>query len=367
MPAYKNTKNGTWIVKFSYLDWERKRRWVTKRGFKTKHDAKGWEDDFFLKTAGTINMTMKAFCNLYFSTKETRLKPDTLAMKKSIVDKWILPYLGEIPVNKLDAETIILWQNKLIKYTQPNGRKLSKSYLKTVHNQLTAILNHAVKYYELPKNPAAIVGNMGTDKYVKNDYWTIDEYHKFSEAMMDEPLYYYPFQFLYYCGLREGELLALTKNDIDLVNHTVQINKTYYVLNGKEYVTTPKTQKSIRAVSIPKTLSEEFQDYLNMIYQPDDNQRIFPLSKSMLHRAIKRGAKKAGIKPIRVHDLRHSHVSLLIHMGLSPVAIGERVGHESVYITYHYAHLFPTVQKDIAKKLDTIIENKKESQDDTDE
>jgi len=65
-----------------------------------------------------------------------------------------------------------------------------------------------------------------------------------------------------------------------------------------------------------------------------------------------RGAKAAGVKRIRIHDLRHSHVSLLIEMGFSALAIADRVGHESVDITYKYAHLFPSKQQEMAQKLD---------------
>ena len=80
--------------------------------------------------------------------------------------------------------------------------------------------------------------------------------------------------------------------------------------------------------------------------------RLFPITKSYLHREIQRGCRTSGVKKIRVHDLRHSHVSLLINMGFSAVAIGNRVGHESVDITYRYAHMFPTEQTNMANRLD---------------
>ena len=76
------------------------------------------------------------------------------------------------------------------------------------------------------------------------------------------------------------------------------------------------------------------------------------MTKSYLHHEMDRGAKEAGVKRIRIHDLRHSHVSLLIEMGFSALAIADRVGHESVDITYKYAHLFPSKQQEMAQKLD---------------
>ena len=80
--------------------------------------------------------------------------------------------------------------------------------------------------------------------------------------------------------------------------------------------------------------------------------RIFTVTKSYLHREMDRGAKEAGVKRIRIHDLRHSHISLLIDMGFTALAIADRVGHESIDITYRYAHLFPTRQTEMADRLD---------------
>lgn len=123
--------------------------------------------------------------------------------------------------------------------------KFTKSYLKTLYNQLSAILNYAVKYYGLSKNPAQIVGNVGTDKDIQMKFWTYDEYKKFSDETMDKPIYYYAFEILYWCGIREGELLALVPSDFDFEKKTLTINKTFHHLNGRDYVTDPKTKKAI--------------------------------------------------------------------------------------------------------------------------
>lgn len=102
---------------------------------------------------------------------------------------------------------------------------------------------------------------------------------------------------------------------------------------------------------MPEFLSEELESYLSVLYELKETDRIFQISKSYLHHEMDRGVKLSSVKRIRIHDLRHSHVSLLINMGYSAVAIAERVGHESVEITYRYAHLFPTIQKDMADRL----------------
>ena len=170
--------------------------------------------------------------------------------------------------------------------------------------------------------------------------------------MMDKPISYYAFQMLYWTGIRVGELLALTAGDFDFKNNMLTINKSYQRLHGEDVITPPKTEKSNRTIKMPQFLCDEMQEYLKMFYSPNNGDRIFPISKSYLHHEMDRGSKAAGVKRIRIHDLRHSHISLLIDMGFSAVAIADRVGHESIEITYRYAHLFPSKQKEMAIKLD---------------
>ena len=94
---------------------------------------------------------------------------------------------------------------------------------------------------------------------------------------------------------------------------------------------------------------------LQVLLQINESARIFPFTKSYLHHEICRGCAASGVKRIRIHGIRHSHISLLIDMGFSAVAIADRVGHESVDITYRYAHVFPSTQKEVASKLDDMM------------
>ena len=173
---------------------------------------------------------------------------------------------------------------------------------------------------------------MGVEERREMLFWTKEEYLKFADAMMDKPLSYYAFEMLYWCGIREGELLALTPTDFDFEAGTVSISKSYQRLKGKDVITTPKTKKSNRVIKMPKFLCGEMEDYLKMFYSAGADERIFPVSKHYLHHEMDRGAKAAGVKRIRIHDLRHSHISLLIDMGFTALAIADRVGHESIDI-----------------------------------
>ena len=147
-------------------------------------------------------------------------------------------------------------------------------------------------------------------------------------------------------------MFALTRGDFDLEAKTVSITKSLQRLNGRDVITLPKTEKSVRTVVMPDFLCEEMDEYFRSLYGLRDTDRLFPVTKSYMYKEMRRGCKASGVKVIRIHDLRHSHVSLLISMGFSAVAIGNRVGHESADITYRYAHIFPTEQTNMANKLD---------------
>lgn len=354
MSVFKNNDNGTWYVMTRYTNWKGERKQKCKRGFMTKREAQEWEQKFHQQSNADMNMTFAAFVEIYTADVKPRLKENTWMTKENIIQKKILPYFGQRKISEITTKDVIAWQNELLAYRDEKRKPYSQCYLKTLHNQLSAIFNHAVRFYDLRSNPAAKAGNMGTEERTEMLFWTKEEYQKFSEVMMDKPVSYYAFQMLYWCGIREGELLALTSADFDFENGTVKINKSYQRLHGKDVITTPKTKKSNRTIKMPKFLCEEMQDYLNMLYGLKKKDRIFTITKSYLHHEMDRGSKEAGVKRIRIHDLRHSHISLLIDMGFSAVAIADRVGHESIEITYRYAHLFPSKQTEMADKLDDL-------------
>ena len=355
MAAFKNKENGTWYVQFRYTDWKGERQQKLKRGFATKKEAQAWEREFLMEKQADINMSFESFVGLYEKDIKPKIKLNTWITKESIIKQKILPYFQKRKLSEITAKDIIDWQNEIRELTDCHGRPLSKTYLKTVHNQLSAIFNHAIRYYGLQINPAQKAGNMGMEEKKEMLFWTKDEYTKFSEAMMDKPISYYAFEMLYWCGIREGELLALTPADFNFDRGTVSINKSYQRINKQDVITTPKT---IRVIQMPKFLCDEMQDYFKMFYSLDSDSRIFPISKNYLHREMARGSKATGVKRIRIHDLRHSHVSLLIDMGFTALAIADRVGHESIDITFRYAHLFPTRQIEMADKLDMMRSEK---------
>lgn len=161
------------------------------------------------------------------------------------------------------------------------------------------------------------------------------------------------FLLLYWTGMRIGELLALTYEDIDLEKRCITINKSYQRLNGKDMITPPKTPKSNRQISIPPFLAEELKEYCSMLYGITENERMFRFTKSFMEHEMVRGIKATGVRRIRLHDLRHSHASLLVEMGFQPLAIAERLGHEKIETTLNtYSHLYPNKQAELAEQLE---------------
>ena len=308
MPAYKNKENGSWYVVTQYTDWTGSRKPKCKRGFSTKREAQEWEQKFQQQSAGDLDMSFEAFCEIYTKDLKARLKESTWQTKENIIQKKLLPYFGKRKICEITTKDVIAWQNEMLAYRDKNHKPYSQTYLKTLHNQLSAIFNHAVRFYDLHANPAAKAGNMGNEERKEMLFWTKEEYLKFSEEMMDKPVSYYAFQMLYWTGIREGELLALTPADFDFEHGTVKISKTYQRLKGKDIITSPKTKKSNRIIQMPDFLCTEMKEFFGMQYGLKKKDRIFTVTKHYLHHEMDRGAKAAGVKRIRIHDLRHPYV-----------------------------------------------------------
>ena len=351
MAAYKDEKRGSWFVSFHYYDWTGKNCRKLKRGFKTRREAVDWEQHFRMKEGADLDMTFSDFLNAYSRDMKPKLKLNTWMTKEHIVRAKILPYFNEKKMKEIRPRDIIQWQNIQISYKDIKGNPYAPTYLKTMQSELSALFNHAVRFYELNGNPVVKAGPLGKGKADEMLFWTKEEYLQFAESIKDKTYSYHAFQILYWCGLRVGELLALTVKDIDFEKKEIRITKSYQRIKGMDIITDPKTPKSKRNVVMPDFLVEELREYIGRLYGLMQTDRIFHVTKSFLHDEMTRGAKTAGVQRIRVHDLRHSHVSLLISMGFSAVSIGNRVGHESVDITYRYAHMFPTEQTQMAEKL----------------
>ena len=352
MPVYKEA-DGTWSSSFHYNDWTGANKRKHKRGFKTKREASDFERQFKLVARADMSMKIKDFIKIYFSDKENELKERSKKNKRYMMDAYVANYFGEKAINEITAADIISWQNDIQK-----KNNFSDSYLRMIQNQLTALFSHAEKIYGLKDNPCKKVKKMGSFDSRSLNFWTIEEYEAFIATFEEGTQHRLMFDILFWTGMREGELLALTKNDIDVAQQTVRINKTYYRINGEDIITVPKTKNSVRTIDLPQFLVKEIKDYYLKLYRFPNDERLFPNTAKALQALMKRHIKKSGVKEIRVHDLRHSHCAYLIKQGVQPLIIKERLGHKDIKVTLNtYGHLYPSEQRKVADMLNELNGN----------
>lgn len=353
MTVKKNEK-GLWDVQFYYKDYRGINVKKHKRNFKTKKEAEAWAQSFIVQQSHNLDMDFESFWELYRNDMRQRLRENTLRSKDYIVELKILPYFGKRKIADIKAADIREWQNQLMK------KGYSQTYLRTVNNQLAAIFNYAQKYYDLPRNPCNQAGTIGKGKADEMKFWTLEEFNCFLDCVKDKPLSYYGFLTLYWTGCRIGELLALNVEDFNDELKTLSINKSYQRINGRDVITAPKTEKSKRIITLPDFLVEELKDYVGKLYGILPKDRLFNTTKSYFEHEMLRGTELSGVKKIRIHDLRHSHASLLIsELGMQPNLVADRLGHEKVQTTLStYSHLYPDQSRKLAEELDKLMDKK---------
>lgn len=356
MPAYRED-NGTWTSKFKYRDWRGEKRQKTKRGFERKKDALDFEAEFKATLVHSADIPFTALVKNYLGdlTKNHKIEITTAERKQRAFDKMISPYFGQKPINQIAELDVLNWQTWVQQkgFDKFKGVGYAPTYLKSINNELSAMMNYAVRYYRLPYNPCERAGSMGKSSAEAMEIWTLDQFEQFI-GYADKSDAKIAFDILFWTGIREGELLALTPADF-LPGPRLDIKKSFAVVNGEHIIKKPKNDPSIRCIAIPQFLYDEVQNYMHGLYGLEQTDRLFTFTKSFLLKEIKRMAHMAGLEPIRIHDLRHSHASLLIEMGFNILMISERLGHKNVQTTWNtYAHLYPDKGRQIAFGLQEV-------------
>ena len=239
------------------MDWTGQRKQKKKMGFRLQKEAKQFEIDFLSKTAKNCDMSFGSMVDIYMEDCKARLKPTTYQGKEAVIAKHILPYFRHLRINDIQPMTVRRWQTDLINSTQ----NYKPTYLRTLNSQLSAIFNFAMKYYGLPSNPVQKSGTIGKKHSGLEQYWTVDEFKVFIEAISDKPMSVVIFNLLYWSGMRSGELLALTLNDFDFEVCTVSITKNYARMNGEDLFLEPKTPKSNRKITLPQFVCDLVKNY----------------------------------------------------------------------------------------------------------
>ena len=358
----KLVKKITYKCEGSYIDANGSQKRYHKRGFATADEAKEWERVFLLEstTGLSSNMTVNDLYIKFMDQKKLVIRERTFYQTDLSFKKHILPVLGNIKLSNLTLEKIEKYQHDLLTVNKQNGEVLKNSTLELIQKELKSLLAFAYeKSYIKNMHILSFKKVINIDESKKEvDFWQPEEFYKFIEVV-DDIVYLTLFNVLYWCGLRIGEALALNWNDIDFNKKTIRINKSYS--DYKHRITNPKTQNSYRTVIMP----DKCFDAVSKLFEHDkqiigfDNQKyIFHFEKPLNQDTIKirkdRWIAKAHVKRIRIHDLRHSHVSLLINLGFSAFDIAKRLGHSVDMVNNVYGHWFQNAQNKMVDKLNNM-------------
>lgn len=322
MPVYldKNTKK--YYFKCYYTDWQGEKHQAKRRGFALAREAKAAEREFLAQYATNPNFTFQEIYEKYIADCSVRLRKTSVTQKQSIFTFAILPFFHAMKISEINPVHVRRWQNDILLHYAPTSQKI-------IHGNLSALFNFAIKFYGLKNNPARIAGSIGTLKAHRAKFWTVEQ---FNLAMkFTTPATKAAFTLLFYSGLRVGELLALTIQDYNPASRTISVSKSLAIIGSSRYIGPTKNSQSTRIVSIPASVCA-LLDKLNV------------------------AAEKAGLEKIRLHDLRHSHASLLINLGINILAISRRLGHDDIKTTLNiYGHLYHTTNEEIAAKIENLI------------
>lgn len=348
MPVYKDEKTNTWYCKFYYTDHTGTRRQKKKRGFKLQREAKEWESIFLAAYKYDDQTTFGTVWSQFTEEMKPRQRITTQRGYES-ASKHILPDFSDVPIGAMAEQQVIMWQNKLLE------KGYSDSYLNKIDTMFRTVYRYGLKRCKLPHDIFIGIKKMGKQTK-RTNFWTLEQYKAFYADLCQRakrPETKMAFQILFYCGLRVGELLALTAGDVDLDNRVIHINKSLQRIHKQDVITPPKTSKGTRDITIPSFLAEELKEYMSHIYGCSSNSRLFNISKTVLYYPLRIYCSSNNVPKISLHNLRHSHAAYLIEKGVSYMAISERLGHENVNITLGiYGHLYPDKQREIANLLE---------------
>ena len=369
--SVSKTSDGKYRVNFSYISpdtHERKR--TSKRGFDKKKEAEAWMKNDLqalikqLEHTETLdeNLTMAELIELYMKDAKIRKEETTCLTKAHIIETKILPHFKNKKVYDISAKDVRNCQNTMMTEIGKNGKPYSPTYLRSISNQLSAILNYAVTFHNLPFNPVLRVERMGTkNPEEEQPIWTLEEYQRFSEVMQDKPMFFYAFEVLYWSGLRLGELLGLTKDDVSIEEGTLKVARSYKTQVHKDGKT--KTVTSKRTVHIPQNLVDELAEYMETLYGLSGTDKLFPTSKTTLHKRLKEGANQVGLEKITIHGFRHSHISMIMNdvQCASVMDIAKRAGHKKPTTTMIYTHRYKSKDEMIANELNKLMMGEREN------
>lgn len=339
MPAYKDSKRGTWYVKYSYTDRiSGKRKQVLKRGFDTKREAVKWEAQQRSVELSPTSLTFRELAMKYYDYR----KPKERTQRNQVTMLELHFPLIDQPVEEISKQKLMDW------YISFTAKDLTVGTMNLAITVVKSIFSFGSKYYDLP-NPSASLARLKAKKR-KYDTWTVEEFNCFLEAEKS-PLYRAAFATLYWTGMRKGEMLGLQYTDFK--DGTVHIHQQM-TASG---LSSLKTETSDRTLKLTDALQRLLEPFLEAC----DESRPFvfggetPLSAVALYDHFSHSIEVSGVKRIRIHDLRHSFATNAICSGASIVAVSKYLGHSSITITLGtYTHLLEKTDDEMIEIMNSL-------------
>ena len=373
MPVYREknkkkwTKDGrSYFFATYYTDIYGNRKKKISKLYLKSSEAKKAEHEFIQKSKShdiiNYDVRFEIVLNEWLNYRKSQLKSGTFYRMKKVVQKNILTFFKNFKLFDINITILSKWQEQIYnKSVTPKHKNLIISYMQL-------ILDYAIDNYDFSKKTRSKLQKVKIETInqqkinSKNNFWTYEEFQKFISTV-DDDFYYTIFNFMYFTGLRYGEMNALNWNDIDFSKKTLTINKNlnFRVDGGGYIITTPKTENSIRTIDLDDELISLLKKHFELeskIYNFNKNMFIFGniryFPATTFRENLNRYITKANVKKITPHGFRHSHASLLINLGCDSRDVAERLGDTVQMVEKTYYHMFPEKKKktiDILNKL----------------
>lgn len=360
IPA-KNPKGYTWgfTINLPNDPMNGKRRQLTRRGFGTKKEAERKASELLEKATQGINVQagnikIKDYAKKYLKVKKGRIAETTFIHYRGKLNKYIIPFLGEITLEKLSTRHAEEFLEFLTEETDLGNVSINKT-LEITRSMIKKAIDERIIFF----NPFTLIENLKEVGHIKT--WTFEESERLLRYINSHPSTMYT-NFICIAlntGMRKGEVLGLRKRDIDFKSKQIHVNQSVYEKDDGAFIGKPKTTHSKRTILFDDTIEKYLKDQISkqnafkLLYgkRYHDNDLIFsyddgkPMRPTNINKFFNRIIKAAGVPKIRIHDMRHTHATQLLELGVNPKIVSERLGHASVKITLDlYSHVKPEMQ-----------------------
>jgi integrase len=354
------------------------RRRETKAGFATQKECQQAVNKLLVAVeAQTYSAPTKAnvrqyLCKEWLPAVKATIRPSTYNSYVQHVECHIAPHIGSVKLQKLSGSQVNALYAKLAESGAKNGKKgISAMTIHHVHACLHKACKDAVRWGHISRNPldAADPPRKKGDGTKEMKTWTKEQLKAFLEAMNDERLYAL-WHTIAMTGMRRGEAIGLRWSDIDLENSRLSVRRALIPINREVVVSEPKTAKGRRVIAIDagtvEVLKGQAARQLDEQGEWDaawvDSAYVFTaengaaLDPESVTRYFRQAVGKSMLPPIRLHDLRHTHATLALQVGIHPKVVSERLGHATVSITLDtYSHAIPAMQEEAAALIAGLV------------